>query len=187
VSGERPPIEKLASRTVYENRWLTLREDRIRLADGSEGIYSVVDKPPFALVVPWDGEKLHLVGQWRYPVEDFCWEFPQGALQDRPDASMEEVARIELAEETGLRAATLERVGDMYAAHGYSSQTLAVFLATDLTQGEASPEPEEQGIVTRTVTVPEFEAMMRAGELKDAHSVAAYGLLRSRPQSPFQP
>jgi ADP-ribose pyrophosphatase len=180
MSGERPPIETLGSRIVYENRWLSLREDRIRMPDGSEGIYGVVDKPPFALVVPWDGERLHLVGQWRYTVGRFCWEFPQGSLQDRPDAPMEEVARTELAEETGLRARRLERIGEFYAAYGYSSQPYFIFLATELAQGAASPEPEEQGIVTRAASVAEFEEMMRSGEMPDAHSAAAYGLLRSR-------
>jgi 8-oxo-dGTP pyrophosphatase MutT (NUDIX family) len=179
VSGDRPPIATLGSRIVYENRWLSLREDRIRRQDGSEGIYGVVDKPPFALVVPWDGELLHLVGQWRYTVGRFGWEFPQGALEGRPDAAMEEVARTELAEETGLRAGKLERIGDLYAAYGFSSQAYSVFLATDLEQGPPSPEPEEQGLVTRTVTLPEFEEMMRSGEIVDSHSVAAYGLLRA--------
>ena len=143
----------------------------------------MVDKPPFALVVPWDGEQLHLVGQWRHTVQRFCWEFPQGSLHDRPDAPMEEVARIELAEETGLRAASLERLGEFYAAYGYSSQSFTVFLATGLTQGEASPEPEEVGLVTRAVSPAEFEEMMRSGEIPDAHSAAAYGLLRARRRS----
>ena len=187
MTRDRPPIETIGSRTVYTNRWLTLREDRIRRADGSEGIYGVVDKPPFALVVPCDRGRLHLVGQWRYPVGRFCWEFPQGALEGRPDAPIEEVARTELAEETGLRAGRLEQVGELYAAYGYSSQSYFVFLASDLTQGEASPEHEEQGLVTRTVTTAEFEEMVRSGEMLDGPSVAAYGLLRARRQAEFEP
>jgi 8-oxo-dGTP pyrophosphatase MutT (NUDIX family) len=179
VADERPPIETLDSRIVYSNRWLTLREDRIRRQDGSEGIYGVVDKPPFALIVPWDGERLHLVGQWRYPVQRFSWEFPQGALEGRPDASPDEIARTELAEETGLRAGTLELIGELYAAYGFCSQSYFVFLATELTQGASSPEPEEQGLLTRTVSLPELEEMMGSGQMVDGHSVAAYGLLRA--------
>jgi 8-oxo-dGTP pyrophosphatase MutT (NUDIX family) len=185
VPGDRPPIETLGSRIVYQNRWLSLREDRIRRQDGAEGIYGVVDKPPFALVIPWDGELLHLVGQWRYPVRRFCWEFPQGALEGRPDAPMEEVARTELAEETGLRPGKLELIGELYAAYGYSSQSYSVFLATELTHGPADPEHEEQGLVGRTVTPDEFEAMMQSGEMPDAHSAAAYGLLRAQRRPPF--
>ena len=171
-------IETLGSRQVYENRWLRLREDRIRLADGHEGIYGVVDKPPFALVIPWDGERFHLVGQWRYPVQQFCWEFPQGALQDAPDTPMEEVARIELAEETGLRADKLELLGELFAAYGFCSQTFTCFLATGLTAGEPAREREEQTMRSHTVTRSEFEGMLDSGGLPDAHSVAAYALLR---------
>jgi 8-oxo-dGTP pyrophosphatase MutT (NUDIX family) len=173
-------IETLGSRQVYENRWLRLREDRIRRPDGSEGIYSVVDKPPFALIIPWDGERLHLVGQTRYPVGRFCWEFPQGALQDAPETPMEEVARIELAEETGLRAGRLELLGEMYSAYGFCSQTFTCFLASDLTPGEPSREHEEQDMRSRSVTLEEFESMLDSGEMPDAHSVAAYALLRRR-------
>ena len=172
------PIETIGSRTVYSNRWLTLREDRIRRLDGVEGVYSVVEKPPFALVIPWDGEHLHLVGQWRYPVGRFCWEFPQGSLQDDPERAIEEVAAIELAEETGLRAGRLERLGELYAAYGYSSQTFVAFLATELTEGEANPEAEEQDIESRRVTVPEFVDMLRTGAMPDAHSAAAFALWR---------
>jgi 8-oxo-dGTP pyrophosphatase MutT (NUDIX family) len=185
VADDRPPIETLGSRIVYTNRWLSLREDRIRRGNDAEGIYAVVDKPPFALVVPWDGDQLHLVGQWRYPVQRFCWEFPQGALHDRPDASAEEIARTELAEETGLRAGRLEQIGELYAAYGYSSQAYFAFLATELTQGPASPEPEEHGLVLRSVTPLEFEELIRSGEMLDAHSVAAYGLLRLGGSAPF--
>lgn len=185
MTGDRPPIETLGSRTVYSNRWLTLREDTIRRADGAEGIYSVVDKPPFALVVPWDGERLHLVGQWRHTVHRFCWEFPQGALEGRYDAEPEEIARTELAEETGLRAGRMEQIGQLFAAYGYSSQSYSVFLATELTQGEANLEPEEHGLVRRSVTAAEFEDMLRTGEIPDAHSVSAYGLLRAGGYAPF--
>ena len=57
---------------------MTLREDDIRRPDGSIGIYSVVDKPAYALVVAQDGDRFHLVEQFRYPLGERRWEFPQG-------------------------------------------------------------------------------------------------------------
>jgi ADP-ribose pyrophosphatase len=93
---------------------------------------------------------------------------------------LEEVARIELAEETGLRAGSLELLGEFYAAYGFSSQPYSIFLATELTQGEASPEPEEHGIVARAVTGAGVEARLQSGENADRPTAAAYGLLRSR-------
>lgn len=178
--SEDPPIQTLDSRVVYENRWLRLREDKIRHADGSEGIYSVVDKAPFALIIPCARDQVYLVGQWRYTVQEFCWEFPQGALDGQPDVPMDEVARIELAEETGLRAGRIAQIGQLYTAYGHSNQTFSVFVATDLSPGEAAPEPGEIGMQTRPVTRAELERMIRDGELRDSHSVAAYQLLRMR-------
>ena len=94
-------FEQLSTREVYRNPWLSLREDRIERPDGSGGIYSVVDKPDFALVIPAERDGFHLVEQYRYPVGGRFWEFPQvtGAAPDP-----ESLARAELAEETGLRA-----------------------------------------------------------------------------------
>ena len=61
-------VETLSSRQVYANSWMTVREDRIRRADGTDGIYGVIDKPTYALVIPRDGDRLQLVEQFRYPV-----------------------------------------------------------------------------------------------------------------------
>jgi 8-oxo-dGDP phosphatase len=58
-----PFIERIASREIYRNRWLVLREDDIRRPDGSPGIYSVVDKPTYVLVMPYDGRRFRLVEQ----------------------------------------------------------------------------------------------------------------------------
>jgi hypothetical protein len=58
-------IRRLSGREVYRNRWLSLREDVVEREDGSTGIYSVVDKPPMAIVIPLDGNDIWLVEQFR--------------------------------------------------------------------------------------------------------------------------
>src|SRR3954466_13563074 len=95
-------ITRKASRVVYRNRWMTVREDDVELADGSAGIYGVVEKVDFVVVIPFDGSAYYVVEQFRYPVQGRYLEFPQGAWEDRPDADLRDVARGELAEETGL-------------------------------------------------------------------------------------
>ena len=72
------PITRIASREVYRNDWMIVREDDIRRPDGSPGIYGVVDKPDYALVIAVDGERVRLVEQFRYPLGERRWEFPQG-------------------------------------------------------------------------------------------------------------
>ena len=78
-------IRQLASREIYRNPWLRLREDEVEFPDGSTGVYAVVDKQDFVTVVPWSDGGFWLVQQFRYPVGSREWEFPQGGWA-RPGA-----------------------------------------------------------------------------------------------------
>lgn len=178
-------IRTRSSRVVYENPWVSVREDAIEREDGSEGIHAVIDKNHGALVVPWDGERVTLVGQVKYPVGQFRWEFPQGAIDDDGSATPEQTARAELVEETGLRAGTLEHLGRLHYAPGILSQEFDLWLATDLVAGEAEPEATEVGLKARAVTPAELDAMIAAGEITDAATLAALHLLRLRGVAPW--
>lgn len=169
-----------SSRDVYANPWMTLREDTFRRADGSEGLYGVVDKPDYALVLALDGDRLAMVEQYRYPLGLRRWEFPQGTAPDRAEMPAQELAARELREETGLRAATWTYLGLLDVAPGVSSQRGRAFLATDLTQGRPEREATEADMRSAWVTRTEFEARARAGEITDAQSLAAYALLMLR-------
>ncbi|SFO92747.1 ADP-ribose pyrophosphatase YjhB, NUDIX family [Amycolatopsis arida] len=170
-------IERTSSREIYRNDWLVLREDGIRRPDGSPGIYAVVDKPTYALVIPLDGDRLRLVEQFRYPVGARRWEFPQGTAPERADVPPAELAARELREETGLTARSIVDIGGLDAAPGMTSQRGRVFLATELTEGEPEREAEEQDMRSAWFSRVEFEKMIAAGELTDAQSLAAYTLL----------
>ena len=175
-TGRVNEIQRLASREVYRNNWLTLREDDIRRPDGSTGIYSVIDKPPYALVIPRDGERFHLVEQFRYPLGMRRWEFPQGTAPGQEDPEPLELARRELREETGLRAASMQFLGMLDVAPGMSSQRGRVFLATDITEGEHDRELEEQDMHSQWFSRAQLEQMIRDGAVSDAQSIAAWAL-----------
>ena len=172
-------IRTLSSRLVYENPWLSVREDAIERQDGSRGIHAVIDKNDGAVVVPWDGERLTLVGQVKYPIGAFTWELPQGASDHDDAKAPEEVARAELLEETGLRAGSLRHLGRLNYAPGILSQVFDAWLATDLEAGEAEPEATEVGLETRAVTPAEFDAMLLDGQIVDAASLGVLHLLRA--------
>jgi 8-oxo-dGTP pyrophosphatase MutT (NUDIX family) len=165
---------------VYRNSWMTVREDGIRRADGSTGIYGVIDKPTYALVIPLDGDRVHLVEQFRYPLGLRRWEFPQGTAPDLVDLDPQELAARELREETGLIAGRMADLGLLDVAAGMSSQRGRVFLATGLTEGPHEREHEEQDMRTAWFTRPEFERLVTTGEITDAQSIAAYTLLLLR-------
>lgn len=172
------PIERVSTREVYRNNWMSVREDGIRRPDGSEGVYGVVDKPHYALVIPLDGDRLHLVEQYRYPLGLRRWEFPQGTAPELADADPAELAARELREETGLEAGSLVALGVLDVAAGMSSQRGTAYLATDLRAGVPDREHEEQDMRTAWFSRAEFEKMVRAGEITDAQSLAAYTLLQ---------
>jgi 8-oxo-dGTP pyrophosphatase MutT (NUDIX family) len=170
-------MRQLSTRQVYVNPWMVVREDRIRRSDGSDGIFGVIDKPDYALIVPADGDRLHLVEQFRYPLGLRRWEFPQGTAPDRADAEPIELARRELREETGLRAARMTQIGMLDVAPGMSSQRGRVFLATELTEGSPERELTEQDMRTAWLHRDQVVEMIRRGEITDAQSIAALGLL----------
>jgi 8-oxo-dGDP phosphatase len=170
-------MEALDSRQVYANPWMTVREDAIRRADGSDGVYGVIDKPDYALVIPWDGARFMLVEQFRYPLGLRRWEFPQGTAPNLADPDPFSLAARELREETGLKAETIEEIGLLDVAPGMSSQRGRVFLATGLTEGMPERELEEQDMRTAWFTRPDFEQMVLNAEITDAQSIAAYALL----------
>jgi 8-oxo-dGTP pyrophosphatase MutT (NUDIX family) len=170
-------IRQVATRTVYQNAWMTVREDTIRRPDGSTGIYGVIDKPDFALIIPLDRDGFHLVEQYRYPVGGRFWEFPQGTFPDRHDGDPADLARTELAQETGLRAGRLDYLGRLHNGYGMSSQGCNVFLATDLTPGPARRDREEQDMRQRWVPRATFEAMIQRSDITDTATIAAYTLL----------
>ncbi|WP_179471459.1 NUDIX domain-containing protein [Mycolicibacterium vinylchloridicum] len=174
------PTTQVSSREVYRNNWLTVREDVVRRPDGSTGIYGVVDKPDYALIIAVDGDRLALVEQYRYPLGERRWEFPQGTAPDRAAVAPAELAVRELREETGLTAGSFVVLGRLDIAAGMSSQRGSVFLATDITEGEHDREHEEQDMHFAWFERSRFEDMVRSGEITDAQSIAAYGLLLLR-------
>jgi 8-oxo-dGDP phosphatase len=172
-----PDIRTISSSLVYQDDWMVLRRDEIERRDGSRGSYAVVTKPDFAVVIPADGDRFCLVEEYRYPVRRRCWAFPQGAFPGRGAGEPELLARLELAQETGLRARHLTRLGFLHSAHGLSSQGFHAFLATGLTPGQPEREIEEQDMRQEWVSRDRFQDMIRNGAITDDSTVAAFTLL----------
>ncbi|NML14506.1 NUDIX domain-containing protein [Azohydromonas caseinilytica] len=173
-----PEITCTGSRLVYENRWIRLREDAILRADGTPGIYSVVERSDFAVIAAVEAGQIYLVEQFRYPVGGRYWELPQGAWEDDPGKSPEEVARGELREETGLSAGRMQQVGSLFIAYGLCTQRCNVFFATELTQHAQQLDAEEMGMICKPFPLAEFERMLREGVIQDGTTMAVFGLLR---------
>jgi len=170
------PWTTRGSRRVYDNPWITVREDAVTRPDGSDGIYGVVSMRNLALgaVALHDDGTTVLVGQFRYTLDAWSWEIPEGGGDPAADP-LEEVAR-ELREETGLSAGSWTGLGELHTSNSVCDERALLYLATDLTQGEADPEGTEE-LVTWRLDLGEAVAMALDGRITDAMSVA--GLLRA--------
>ncbi|HHG84057.1 MAG TPA: NUDIX hydrolase [Bacteroidetes bacterium] len=161
----------LSSEKIYENAWIGLTEHKVLNPAGGPGIYGVIHFQNLAIgVLPYADGKLWLVGQYRFPLEAYSWEIPEGggALDVDPLAS----AARELQEETGLRAEKYEVLLEMDVSNSVTDERAIVYLATGLQEGEASPEDTED-LQLRTVTLAEAYAMVERQEIRDSLTVAA--------------
>ena len=175
-----PDIRTLTSGVVYEDHWMRLHRDQIERRDGSRGTYAFVEKRDFALVIPAERDGFHLVEEYRYPIGRRTWSFPQGGWPRGESGGPEELARLELAQETGMRARELVKLGYLHSSHGVSTQAGHYFLATGLEPGAPEREQEEQDMCQAWVSRARFEEMIGEGLITDDSTVAAYALLLMR-------
>lgn len=172
----RNPWRLRGSRVVYQNPWLSVREDHVLRPDGAPGIYGIVQFQNHALgIVPvTDTLETVLVGQWRYPLGLYSWEIPEGggALNQPPL----ENARRELAEETGIRAETWTDLGIVHLSNSVTDEVGTVFLAQNLHFGPAHPEGDEV-LAVRRLPLAEAWQMALDGRITDGLSII--GLARA--------
>jgi 8-oxo-dGTP pyrophosphatase MutT (NUDIX family) len=166
----RGPWSIASKREVYDNRWIKVTHHEVVTPSGTPGIYGTVHYKNLALgVLPIDREgNTYLVGQYRFALKEYSWEIPEGggAPDDDP---LQSIAR-ELREETGLRAGRWHKLLECDLSNSVSDERAMAFLAWDLTQGEASPEPSEE-LVVRKMPLKQVFQMADAGEIRDAISM----------------
>jgi 8-oxo-dGTP pyrophosphatase MutT (NUDIX family) len=172
IDEHENPWRTLSSREVYENNWIGLREDRVIRPDGEEGIYGVVHFKNLAVGVLAieEDDSIYLVGQYRYTLERYSWEIPEGGCPDGEDPLS--AAKRELEEETGLHAREWERLGEAHLSNSATDEWAVWYIARGLRQGENNPEGTEQLQVRRVPFARALE-MVLSGEITDALSMLA--------------
>jgi ADP-ribose pyrophosphatase len=163
----------ISSREVYQCKLFRVTEDQA--VDGKSGFRidrSVVRHVGSAVMMAVDQKKrVLLVRQYRLPAEKYLWELPAGRLD--PGEKPLQAARRELAEETGYRARTWTKLTSFWVSPGYVQERMTIFLATDLTEGQATPMDDEQ-IESRWFTRKEMAEMIHSGKIEDAKTMIGF-------------
>lgn len=163
---------KRVSRHIdYKNPFLKVFRQEMLYPDGQKKDYFVVDrKNDFSIIIPiFPDQTVMLVGQYRIPIEQYTWEYPMGTVYKK---SPLEVAKQELREETGITAKKWKKVGESFLAPGYSNQKFHIYVATELTLGEAHPEDDED-LTLKQIPLVDVKKMIRNGKIKDGPTIVA--------------
>jgi len=174
-SEKTNPWKTITARPVYENPWILITEYDVINPSGGKGIYGKVHFKNHALgILPLDEElNTYLVGQYRYPLNEYSWEIPEGGGVIGIDPL--ESAKRELMEETGLIAAEWSVLSKIHLSNSVSDESGVVYLARILTLGPPNPEETEK---LQVVKLPFAEAYKMVGENKITDSLSVVAILK---------
>ena len=172
IDESKDPWKRFSKAEVYENAWLRLDIHDCLDPSGNKASYSVVHFQNRAVgVIPLhDDGTITLVGQYRFAIERYSWELPEGGCPK--GETMMETAHRELLEETGLSAETLTHFMDLHTSNSITDEWGQVFLAKGLTQGEAEPEACEE-LQTKRLSLDAIIDAIETGKITDAITIAA--------------
>ncbi len=172
MNEQRNPWQIIDGKEMYDNNWLTVTHYNVINPSGGAGIYGKVHFKNIAIgIVPLDDElNTWLVGQYRFPINKYSWEIPEGGgpLSEDPLAA----AQRELLEETGIKAANWRKIQYMHLSNSVSDEECVVYVATGLSYHTSMPEETEQ-LVVKKIPFDEVYQMVQKGIITDALTVTA--------------
>ena len=169
---EENPWEIKNTQKVYANNWIEVSHHEVTNPTGNEGVYGVVHFKNLAIgIIPLD-ENNHtwIVGQYRFPVEKYSWEMPEGGGQIGVDPLLS--AQRELLEECGIIAQKWERILEMDLSNSATTEHAILYVARELSFTQAQPEETEE-LQLRKIPFEELFQMVMRGEVSDAMTIAA--------------
>jgi ADP-ribose pyrophosphatase len=167
---------KISSQRIYTGRVINLDVDTVEFPDGSVGELEMVRHPGASAVLPFlsdprgEDPQILLILQYRYAADAFIYEVPAGRLE--PGETPESCAHRELLEETGCTAQRVERMTTVYTTPGFTDERIHLFLATDITRGEAQREADEF-VENKVMPLSRALEMIERGEIVDGKTAIA--------------
>lgn len=176
MEKEKNNWQKLSTTVPYSNAWIEVQHHEVINPSGGKGIYGQVNFKNIAVgVIPLDDSgNTYLVGQFRFPLEEYSWEIPEGGCPFGEDILA--AAQRELLEETGLKAEKWTMISKIHTSNSVCNEVGFVFLAETLTQGNAEPE-ETEDLKIRKVSLKEAVELVMNNQITDSISIA--GILKA--------
>ena len=171
------PWKTLESQLKYDNNWISVTEHQVINAGGNKGIYGTVHFKNLAIgIIPLDDENYTwLVGQYRYPLNQYSWEICEGG--GKLDIPPLDAAKRELLEETGITAKQWNPLLEMHLSNSVSDELGIIYIAKELIF--STPQPDEDEVLQlKKVSFDEAFNMVMKGEITDSLSVA--GILKTK-------
>jgi ADP-ribose pyrophosphatase len=170
------PFELIKSETLLQGRAFKVKRDYLKTPNGDETKLEIIEHGGSVVVVPIDNDgNLLLVRQYRHAAQQDLLELPAGTRNN--EEPFEECAAREIREETGMEAGNLLRVGDFYLAPGYSTEFMAVFLATELKYNPLEADFDEF-LQVEKLPIKQAVELFQSGKMLDAKSLAAWLLAK---------
>jgi 8-oxo-dGTP pyrophosphatase MutT (NUDIX family) len=165
------PWTTLSSREVYDNKWIHIEEHQVINPAGGKGIYGTIHfkNKAIGIVALDDNNNTWLVGQWRYALNDWSWEIPEGGGPNEDEVLIS--AKRELKEETGLVANKWTMIQRTHLSNSVSDEEGFIFLAEDVTQFENELEETEADMKVWRLPFDDALTMVLNGKITDSLSV----------------
>ena len=181
VPADANPYRVSGRKVLYDSPWIRLREDRVEHRRGGRVDYAICGFLRTACgVLALDAEdRVVLVGQWRYPLEAYSWELPEGGGE--PHETPFGTIQRELQEEAGLCARTWEPLAFFHTSNSSTDEETFLFLAQDLYPAEGGDAPEDtEELACRREPYDECLQRVLSGEITDSLTVVAILALEAR-------
>lgn len=164
------PWTTINSVVKYENNWIKVTHNDVINPGDEKGVYGTVHYKNWAIgIIPLDRElNTWIVGQYRYPLNQFTWEIPEGG--GKLGVSALETAKRELSEEVGLRAKKWNRIQKFHLSNSVSDEYGELFIAQELEEFDNHPDPDED-LIIKKIAFNEVYKMVLNGEITDSMSI----------------
>ncbi|MEI6489334.1 MAG: NUDIX hydrolase [Bacteroidota bacterium] len=170
INEEKNPWTTLTSEKIFDSPWIGLTKHDVLTPNNTPGTYSVIHFKNIALaILPLDKENnTWIVGQYRYPINQYSWEVPEGG--GKLDVAPLDSAKRELLEETGITANKWTKIQELHLSNSASDEFGILYIAQDLSFGDAHPEDEEE-LVCRKIHFDELYQLVCDGKITDSLTV----------------